>query len=359
MERVLANKVNWLAEHDYELMVVTTDQRGREPYFKMHLSIVMKDLDINYDETNGKLWKKLATYPIKQYRHRRRLSRLLKEYQADIVVCMFNNDVSFVHQIKDGSLKVLEVHFSRYKKLQYARSGLWALADRWRTRSEEAIVKRYAQFVVLTEEDKKLWGNVPNITVIPNARTFEPASCSDCRQKHVLAIGRYDYQKGFDTLLNIWGRLDGLSTEWTLDIVGDGPLRETLERKVTELKLRNVQLLHPTSDIQSMYLQASIVVMTSHYEGLPMVLIEAQSYGLPIVAFACQCGPRDILTDGLDGYLIEGRDEETFASRLASLMSDEEKRREMGSAAVKASKRFSEDYIMQQWDALFHHLCGS
>ena len=157
MERVLTNKVNWLCKHGYEVGVVTTDQRGREPYFKMSPSVRTVDLGINYDENNGRLLKKLTSYPVKQWRHRRRLKKLLQEWKADIVVCMFNNDVSFVWKIKDGSHKVLEVHFSKVKKLQYGRKGLWAWADRWRTRREERIVRRYERFVVLTQEDKELW----------------------------------------------------------------------------------------------------------------------------------------------------------------------------------------------------------
>lgn len=370
MERVLANKVNWLATHGYEVGVITTDQRGREPYFRMHPSVKMTDLGINYDENNGRLLKKVFSYPLKQRRHRRRLNRQLQEWKADIVVCMFNNDVSFVWKIKDGSHKVLEVHFSKNKKLQYRRKGLWALADRWRTRREEKIVSHYERFVVLTHEDKSLWDsrlsssrslNTSSI-VIPNALSFEPSQKADLRQQRVLAIGRYDYQKGFDTLLNIWKRVTCSTVHvdgWVLDIVGDGPLRPELQKQLEGLGLQDsVRLLKPTDDIQNMYQQSSVVVMTSHYEGLPMVLIEAQSFGLPIVAFACQCGPRDIITDGVDGYLIEGRDEAAFADRLLTLMQNEGLRRQMGIAAAKASQRFTEENIMQQWENIFNETLG-
>ena len=356
MERVLANKANWLASNGYDVSIVTTDQRGRKPYFALDDSIATYDLDINYDETNGRLLKKILLYPLKQKRHRQRLEKLLKALRADVVVCMFNNDVSFAYKLKDGSRKVLEVHFSRYKKLQYNRHGFWALADRWRTQKEEHYVRQYDKFVVLTHEDKKLWGDLPNMVVIPNARTYEADVRADISRKRVLAIGRYDYQKGFDTLLDIWHQLGVQSQGWTLDIVGDGPLRASLQQQKDRLQLTNVNLLPPTNDVKSHYCQASIVVMSSRYEGLPMVLLEAQAHGLPIVAFACKCGPRDVISNGVDGYLVEERDEKKFAERLNELMHDMSLRQRMSDAAYTNSTKYGEDAIMKKWEQLLSSL---
>ena len=357
MERAMTGKANWLVRHGYDVTIVTTDQRGRQPYFTLDERIRTYDLGINYDETNGSLIRKLATFPFKQWRHRKRLNALLKQLKADVVICMFNNDVSFVHKIQDGSRKVLEIHFSKNKKLQYGRRGLWALSDRWRTWREEKLVRKYDRFVVLTHEDAALWGKLPNICVIPNARTFSPDRQADLTRKRVLAIGRFDYQKGFDRLIDIWNRVQWLEGSkvrgWQLVIVGDGPLRQQLQQQIQRLGLSDsVRLLRPTSDIQALYLQSSVFVLTSRYEGLPMVLLEAQACGLPIVAFACQCGPRDIITDGSDGFLIAEKKRLLFAQQLSTLMQDPALRQRMGEAARQSSLRFSEDCIMQQWESL-------
>lgn len=354
MERVLSQKANWLACHGHEVVVVTTDQRGRPPYFHLDQGIATSDLGINYDADNGRLLSKLVRFPVRQWRHRRRLTSLLLRLRADVVVCMFNNDVGFVHRIHDGSLKVLEVHFAKNKKLQYARRGLWALADRWRTWREQQVVRKYDRFVVLTHEDAALWGRLPNIAVIPNARTFPPVRQAALTHHRVLAIGRLDYQKGFDRLIGIWSlvrkQAQAAVAGWQLDIVGDGPLRDALQRQIQQLGLQDtVHLLPPTPAVQQLYLRSSILVMTSRYEGLPMVLIEAQTLGLPIVAYACQCGPRDVVTDGADGYLIADGNEALFAARLTQLMTDEALRRRMGQSALTASDRFSQEQVMQQW----------
>ena len=355
MERVLANKTNWLVEHGYEVSIVTTDQRDQKPYFPLHPSIQCFDLDINYDANNGKpFWNKLLSYPIKQYRHRRRLSRLLKRLQADITVCMFNNDVSFVSEIQDGSKKILEVHFSKLKKLQYGRHGLWRWVDVWRTLQEEKYVRRYDKFVVLTHEDKQLWGNLPNITVIPNACTFKTTEKADLSQKCVLAVGRLEEQKGFDRLLDIWSLLATNMPGWKLVIVGSGPLHDNLQKQVDSLGISDSVILQGSvKNMNDIYLQASILAMTSHYEGLPMALLEAQAFGIPMVAYACKCGPRDIITDGKNGFLIEEGNQPDFVQKLSLLMQDEGLRKQMGREAQVASKDFSEERIMSQWNLLF------
>ena len=197
-----------------------------------------------------------------------------------------------------------------------------------------------------------MWGDLSNIIVIPNPRPFEPSDFADLSQRRVLAVGRLDYQKGFDRLIDIWARVQRRQG-WTLDIVGDGPLRDQLSEMIKKLGLtESIRLIGAVSDIRPYYLRSSIVAMTSRYEGLPMVLLEAQAFGLPMVAFACHCGPRDVITDGTDGFLIPESDETLFAERLVQLMASENLRFSMGSQARKASERFSEERIMQQWEGV-------
>lgn len=346
MERALALKTNWLAARGYRIIVVTTDQRGLPHAFPMDPSITFRDLGIDYDLNNGASFaSKILQYPIKQWKHRRRLSRVLQEFKPDVTVSMFCNDAALIPRLKDGSRKVLEIHFSRFKKLQYGRKGLWALADRWRTRQDAITAAKYDRFVVLTEEDKGYWGDLRNIRVIPNPRTFtlpEPASL----QSHtVLAVGRYTHQKGFDLLLKAWRSLD--TEGWTLRIAGSGePLGDLPSNVVTG----------PAEDIIEEYRNAAFLVMSSRYEGLPMVLLEAQAAGLPVVSFACKCGPKDVITDGEDGILVPEGDIEGLAAGMKKLMDDMPLRRSMGAAAFSHSDRYDKERIMSLWENLFQEL---
>ena len=357
MERVLARKANYLAELGHELIFITTDQRGRPPFFELHPSIVSYDLGIDYDANNGSgLLSKLTQYPRKHRLHRQRLTELLLRLKADIVISMCGDDASFLPSIKDGSHKVLEYHFAKYKRLQYGRRGLWRLIDQLRTKWDERTVRPFDSFVVLTEEDAAAWGALPNLRVIPNPLPFYSDRPSDCTAHQLLAMGRYDDQKHFDLLIDLWAQLAPEYTEWRLVIAGDGQLRPELSAQVKRLDLKSVELMRPTHQVQELYRASSIYVMTSRYEGLPMVLIEAQQMGLPIVSFACPCGPRDVITDGVDGYLLEVGDHTGFIQALRRLMDSEAERQRMGAAARIASERYDLGHIMKSWLALFNEL---
>ena len=360
MERVLANKANYLTGHGYEVVIVTTDQQGLPPFFPLAEQIRCIDLGINYEENNGKPFaNKLLHYPLKQYRHQKRLAAILKREKPDITVSMFCNDAGFITRINDGSKKVLEIHFSKFKRLQYNRKGLWRLADLWRSKQDEKTVRRFDKFVVLTEEDKGYWGNLPNITVIPNANTFATSQAAALENKKVIAIGRYTYQKGFERLIEAWNILSPGFPGWKLDIIGNGEERDKLQDLIHAYHLDGqVTLVSPTKSIDKVYLDASVLVMSSRYEGLPMVLLEAQAFGLPIVSFACKCGPKDIVANGETGFLVEENDIEGLARQLVKVMKDKNLRKQMGRKAKEASLRYAEDAVMAKWTALFDSLKG-
>ena len=358
MEKVLADKTSWLCLHGYEIIVVTTEQKGRPSAFPMDTSIQQYDLAIGYEDNNGKSFaSKLLHYPFKQSRHRKRLSSLLKDVKADVVVSMFCNDEAFLPKIKDGSKKVLEIHFSRFKRLQYGRKGFWAIADRLRSRRDQKNVSRFDRFVVLTGEDKLYWGDLPNIEVIPNSITKRPDHPSPLSAKTVIAVGRLSYQKGLERLLDAWGivcdRL-GEGNGWKLRLVGDGEMKEALmEQAKSSGNSDTVEFSGVIKDMDTVYDNSSILALSSRYEGLPMVLIEAQSHGIPVVSFACKCGPKDVITDGKNGILVPEGDVKGLAEGLMKLITSPELLHSMGEEAYSDSLRWNRETIMMQWDNLF------
>ena len=358
MERVLANKANYLAERGYEVIIITTDQKERKPFFALSPKIQYYDLNVNYAENNDKgFLNKVLRYPFKQWKHKKMLTRFLYILQADIVISMFCNDVSFITKIRDGSKKVLEIHFSKFKRLQYGRQGIWKLADWWRSKMDEIAVRRFDKFIVLTDEDKGYWGDLPNMEVIENAKNEWGDHTAPLENKQVIAVGRYDYQKGFDRLIEAWRLVYERFPDWKLKIIGDGELRNELELLIDKYALNDViELKKSVSDILTEYLEASIAVMSSRYEGLPMVLLEAMSVGLPIVSFECKCGPRDLITDGENGFLAPEGDVPMLAGKIIQLMEDADLRSKMGQAAKIKSEHFAEPVIMDKWIKLFDNL---
>ncbi|NAW51341.1 glycosyltransferase [Elizabethkingia argentiflava] len=355
MERVLANKANYWIDKGHEVFVITTDQQGRKPYFNMHPEVTHIDLEINYTQDHDKgVLRKILSYTLKQRKHRQLLELLLKDLKADIVISMFDHDASFLYKIKEGSKKVLEIHFSRYKRLQYARKGIWRVLDHLRNRMDGRVAKKYDCFVVLTHEDKNYWGNGGHTRVIPNANSFKPSGKAALDAKKAIAVGRYDEQKGFDELIKIWKKVYEVHPDWTLDIFGKGPLKETLQSLIDDLELSEVvHLCSPVKDIEQCYINSSFLVMTSRYEGLPMTLLEAQVCGLPLLAYACKCGPRDIIQDGQNGFLLEEGDRVGMVEKINLLIENKDLRQILGAQSLKRSVHFSEEKVMQQWLQLF------
>ena len=355
MEKVLADKANWFAAHGHEVVIATTDQRGQEPAFAMDPSIRQIDLGINYEETNGRSFLvKAALFPFKKSKHKRRLTALLEAEKPDITVSMFCNDAGFLPKIQDGSKKVLEVHFSRFKRLQYGRKGLWALADKFLSDRDAEYVRAFDRFVVLTQEDKNYWGDLPNMVVIPNGvPRKEPAPL----EAHtVIAVGRYSFQKALDRLIQAWAEIEDRG-DWKLKLVGDGECRAELTTLINDLGLYDtVELAGVQKDMESVYRNASILALSSRYEGLPMVLLEAESYGIPSVSFDCQCGPKDVIRDGVNGRLVPTGDIDAFARVLSETMHDPAAIRRMGAAAWEDALRWEPETIMQQWLNLFEGL---
>ena len=361
MERVLLNKVRYLVEqHGYDITVVTTDQNGRAPFYPFPEKVKMVDLGINYSEDNTKgVFTRILNYLRKRRVHRQRLTELLMREKADVVVSLYPSESSFIPYIKDGSKKVLELHFNKFFRLQYNRTGLLGLIDRWRTMQDERIVRRFDRFVVLTEEDKGYWGDMPNIQVIPNAALFMADRYADMSRKRVIAVGRLDYQKGFDRLIDAWQIVcsTGLFQEWRLDIFGQGEWKDMLKARIKEYGLQtSLHLNEPTKEIAKEYADSSMLVMSSNYEGFPMVMIEAMACGLPVVTFDFKCGPRDIIKDEENGLIVPDGDIQALADAMMRLMANESLRQTMSVEARKVTETYSEEVVMKQWVSLFEGL---
>ena len=363
MERVLLNKVRYLVEqYGYDITVVTTDQNGRAPFYPFPEKVKMVDLGINYSEDNTKgVFTKILNYLRKRRAHRRRLTEMLMAEKADIVVSLYPSESSFIPSIKDGSKKVLEIHYCKYFRLQYGRRGLLGAIDRFRTWQDEQIVRRFDKFVVLSQEDKGYWGKIHSLEVIPNAALFMGENYSDLSRHRVIAVGRLDYQKGFDRLIEAWKIIHQHEEykDWTLDIFGQGEWKEKLQDMIEACGLQDcVKLNAPTKQIGREYANSSMLVMSSNYEGFPMVMIEAMACGLPAVSFDFKCGPKDIIQHGVNGLLVKNGDIQGLADAMMHLMADEQLRQRMSSEARKVVETYSEEVVMRKWLELFDEVSG-
>lgn len=144
---------------------------------------------------------------------------------------------------------------------------------------------------------------------------------------------------------------------WILDIYGQGQDEDELRNLILENGLKANIIIHkPDQNIKDRYLESSIFVMTSAYEGLPMTLLEATGLGLPAICYDFPCGPKDVIDDGINGFLISDGDEESFVERLSMLMDDENLRKEIGHNAYEMSVKYGKEVIMNEWNRTFKDL---
>ena len=353
MERVLLNKLRGWVERGYDTMVVTTDQHGRPPFYEFPPEVRMVDLGINYkDDNNKNPIAKTLGYLRRRRKHRKALTELLMRERPDIVVSLYPSESSFIPDILDGSLKMLELHFNKQFRLQYNRKGLLGLADRIRTKQDEKLVRKFDNFIVLTRQDAEMWGNLPNLSVMPNAVVTMPHKEHQPGNHRVIAVGRLDYQKGFDRLLDAWALIPvELRKFWRLDIFGQGEWEEKLKQQIVRLGIsESATVNQPTDKIFDEYAASDFLVMTSHYEGFPMVMIEAMACGVPTVCFDFLCGPRDIIANGINGIIVPEGDLQALATAMQQLMEHPEQLARLSEQAKRISEEFSQEVIMKRWD---------
>ena len=340
-----------------EVWILTADNSGAA-VFPLSPRVVHRDLGINYYEDDWKSrWHVLKGILVKRRKHRNALKKVLREIQPDVIISVGQSEKNFLPAIRGRWATVREFHFVRtYRKLQ-ARTGFerflaWGgdLLDRF-------VLKKYDGIVVLTREDKERnWRQWKNVHVIPNSVSLPPC-ISSLAAKRVIAVGRLTYQKNFTSLIRAFSSVVKRFPEWSLDIFGDGEEKAVLASEIQASGLASsVRLMGNCPDIQRIMPEYSLYVLSSRFEGFGVVLIEAMSCGLPVVSYACPCGPKDIIRDGVDGFLVPPADGTLLAERICRLIEDEDQRRAMGAAALGRAKDFSIEKILPQWTSLFEGL---
>lgn len=359
VERVLTLKANYFAEHfGYDVTIILTEGKGKSPFYPLSDRIKVVNLDIGFEQLwNCSFLKKIFVYLKKQRQYKKALTAELMKLCPDITVSLLRREINFLIGIKDGSKKIGELHVNRlnyrnfeandtnFIKQLFAKLWMFSLVKQ---------LKRLDRFVVLTEEDMLAWPELQNVSVIPDPLSFVPTAQSSLSVKRVIAVGRYVYQKGFDLLLQAWAKIERQCPDWMLVVYGDGD-RAPYEQMMRNLGIDTSRCLlnGPTTDIQREYVNSSLFVFTSRFEGFGMVLVEAMACGLPVVSFACPCGPKDIVRDGEDGFLVENGNIDELVQQLMKLMVDHRLRTAFARHAQQNAQRFNIEQTALRWKSVF------
>ena len=358
IERVLADKINYLSSVcGYDICLLTANQ-GMHPHaYGLEPSVKYVDVGISFHNLyryHGiKRWIKTREY---DRLFMERVRQQIDAFCPDIIISARPFFMKPLSRLKNKALLIHESHSSCKNAYFEQGSFFKRMHEIWQIKK---LKKMPMMVIALTDGDAREWHKLfpqYGVKVVPNIVTLNDnknASAQEC--KRIIFVGRLEYQKGLDDLIKIWELVQKKHDDWQLDIYGDGTQKARLQSVIQERKL-HVNLWGSVDHIFEYYMRSSMLLLTSVYEPFGLVMPEAMSCGLPVVAFDCPYGPADIVSDGVDGFLIKNRDVKAFADRVCQLIEDKELRQKMGKAAIQSAQRYTPEKIMPLWKELFESL---
>jgi len=349
LERVLSLKAGYLAdEYNYDVHILSLNEVNKIPFYQFSDKITFHSINIT-----GSLISRFLSY-------KKGVKKVVDDIKPKIIsVCDDGlKGLLFKYIFKINVSTIYERHASiELNFIKGNRTWLKKLENYFVHRVMIFGAKKFDAFIILTNSNKNDWLSV-TCKVIPNPSPFIIQRNINNIDKLVLAVGSQSYNKGYDRLIEIWNSVNKDFPNWKLQIIGKKNKSINLKSQIDDLGLhKSIKVIDdPLQNIEEYYKGASLYVMPSRTEGFGMVLIEAMSFGLPCIAFDCPHGPRNIINNGKDGYLISNGDNKEFEKKLKHLMNNLDEREIMGRNALENAKKYNIKKVMLEWDLLFKSL---
>lgn len=356
IENCISNLANSLVD-DYEVNIISTYKLYEKPVFKLNdkikIKYLMTDLKPNKQELKQSLKKiKLITF-FKELKKSLKVLKLkknlmieaIKNCDSDVIIStrdIHNNWLSKYG--RDKTLKIGWEHNHHHNNKRYINKVTKSVLglDYFVLVSKD-LTKFYSEKL----KDKKV-----KCVYIPNSINFFPQEKAKLETENLISIGRLSHEKGYLDLIDIFKELHQKYPDSKLNIIGDGPDRKKIEKKIRDNKLEDYIILHGFQEKEyiNKYLEkSSVYIMTSYTESFGLVLLEAFAYGIPCVAYSSAEGANEIISDNWDGYLIKDRDKNKMIKRICELLSNRNRRLIMGANGIKKAQEFNTQKTKQKW----------
>ncbi|MEU0569166.1 glycosyltransferase family 4 protein [Nonomuraea sp. NPDC005983] len=360
--RTVFNLASYLArEHDVEIVSILKE--AEEPFFPIDPRVKFRFLDDRLHPSPDPLRAMLSKMP----------SRLIPPDESAYHRFNLWTDLKLARYIRSLDTGVLmatrpglNLATAQLALPSVITVGQEHVALRTQAESMQELIKwRYRRFdalVTLTKADLRDYRNTlpkkpKKLARIPNAVPPMTGDLAKLDSKIVIAVGRITRLKGFHRLITAWETVAAAHPDWTLRIFGAGPQEDNLRAQIAEAGLEGkVELPGPTSDVGAELEKASVFVLSSRHEGFPMTILEAMAKGLCIVSFNSPHGPKEMITDEVDGILVKPRTNANLAASIMRVIEDEELRRKLAAGALETARTYDVDAVGAQWDALLDEL---
>lgn len=332
-ERVTAVISKELVKLGHNVHIVSFVGGGQKPFFDIDPRVQCHYLAGPKDHN---------IFPIRDIRRIIKLRQLYKKVAADVII------------VVDAGRSLVNIPAAKgIKTITWEHFNV-GVNWHWGHKLSRKVAARWSNLIVtLTQPDAEAYMNrfgAKNAICIYNPITIDNSVPSPLTEKVCLAIGRYSPQKNFAHLIKAWAKTKAKDNGWKLRIIGQGEEKQMLESLIVSNGVSSsVEMMGNQSDVISQYRGSSLYAMSSHHEGLPLVLIEAMSMGLPIVSYDCPTGPADIVSDGKTGILVPYLDIDALAKSLDKVMADDVLRNQYSVASLEEVKKFSVETIVNQW----------
>ena len=363
VERVVSDKMNYLAENGYDVSMITYEQGNHPHAFPLHPSIRHYSLDARFFKLSQMpIWERPMAMRQMRRRFKEGLQQAVDNEQPDIIIATTYSMklLDIILNVQTKAHRLIESHIACYtvrKAYDYRYNpilhNIAKLYDKWSFRN----IGKFEKLIVLTQGDAQDWGQyMKDVVIIPNPVTCYPDSIKphDGAGHRIICVGRLSEQKGFDMLIEAFSLIADQCPEWHIDIYGSGDDETTLRQLIVEKKLQERIIIHePSIDIYSEYQTSDFLVLSSRYEGFALVLVESASCGIPSVSFRCKYGPEDLITDKENGLLVADGQISELAEKMLWMIMHQEERLRMGLRAREMAKKFLIGVVMKQWEVLF------